>query len=87
MVAIPTVHLNGTSYDELMRQVLDARDAIHKAEKALTDMAPNGRDYYPQGDDALRLAQAKHKERMNALRTIVYDLEEMTSGIFDQKRD
>ena len=43
---VPTIHLNGTSHDELLRQILDAKEAIRKAVEALANAAPNMRDYY-----------------------------------------
>ena len=49
---VPTVHLNGTSKCELMRQVMGARIALHTAIDALQQACPNGRDYYVQGPDA-----------------------------------
>ena len=86
MVAIPTVHMNGTSYDELMRQVLDAHKAVQVASIVIQDMAPNGRDYYPQGDAALAAATAEHRDRRNKLESILEELEDITRGIRNQKR-
>jgi hypothetical protein len=68
----PTIHLNGTSRDALLEQATDAGNAIRQAMKAVEDAEPNGRDYYPQGSDALSKAQKEHVARLVKLRS-VYD--------------
>jgi hypothetical protein len=45
---VPTVHLNGTSADELIRQQRAIRDACTNLIKALADATPHDRDYYVQ---------------------------------------
>ena len=87
MVAIPSVHMNGTSYDELFRQNRDAHEAVRAAWEALSKASPNGRDFYPQGDDAIKVASAEHYERMRKLTVILDDLETIAEGILNQKRD
>ncbi len=52
----PTIHLNGTSKDEIIAQYEAANVALGAALRTLIDTAPNGRDYYTQGPDALRQA-------------------------------
>lgn len=51
---IPTLHLNGTSRTELIKQLTDAGHALALAIDALGNASPHGRDYYPQGPDAFR---------------------------------
>jgi hypothetical protein len=48
---VPTVHLNGTSKERLLEDLRKAHDAIEQARYAIP--VPHGRDYYPQGEDAL----------------------------------
>ena len=60
-ITLPTVHLNGTSAEELLGQVTQAAKKIHEAMAALANASPNGRDYYPQGDRAFTFAD-KEKE-------------------------
>lgn len=64
---IPTVHLNGTSKEELSRQVGNAARAVDAARIALTDATPNGRDYYVQGQYALARALDEHLTRTQRL--------------------
>jgi hypothetical protein len=64
---IPTVHLNGTSREELCLQLQRADDALLAAYEALSATAPHGRDYYPQGEDAIVKATAEHRSRLRRL--------------------
>ena len=63
----PTVHLNGTSRDSLVKQRTDIADALGDVEKAIGQAWPHGRDFYPQGPDALSAAQQVWHERANLL--------------------
>jgi hypothetical protein len=73
----PTIHLNGTSRDELVRQYTAALDAIFAAIEAVNAMAPNGRDYYPQGDDAYSTARREHIARMAKLSDLYEEVSEL----------
>lgn len=79
----PTIHLNGTSREELLRQVCDAVAAVRTAIGALVDMSPNGRDYYPQGSDAINLAVKEHHARLEKLRAVQDELNAMAESIAD----
>jgi len=71
---VPTIHSNGTSPDVLKDAL---RTAHHKLEKAITALAqttPHGRDYYPQGPDAINAALIEHRSRHNRLVTIQGEL-------------
>ena len=69
---MPTVHLNGTSRDSLVKQRRDIIDALGDVETAIRQAWPHGRDYYTQGPDALPAAQQVWRERWN----LVADLQE-----------
>lgn len=77
----PTVHLNGTSKNALLDQITDVEQVLGKAIEALCEASPNGRDYYPQGPDALRKAQAEHEARIAALTTVQHSLFELADRI------
>jgi hypothetical protein len=79
----PRIHLNGTSPNELLRQLLDAKDAVRKAMRALDEAAPNGRDYYPISRDAIKLAQAEHESRWNRLLSVSEELDQLAVYISD----
>ena len=83
-LAIPTVHLNGTSKGELLRQLIDAINAIHTAEDKLAQACPNGRDYYVQGPSATALAMDQHAKRARALRSARDELEAIAEAVDEQ---
>jgi hypothetical protein len=79
---VPTVHLNGTSKDELVRQVADAGRALRLGIETLGEANPNGRDFYIQGPDALRLAQQEHRIRLGKLEEVHDELQTLAEAIF-----
>lgn len=78
---VPTVHLNGTSKDDLLEQVASAGDAVGRAIDALVLAQPNARDYYPQGSDAFSMATREHLARLAALETVKRELYELLERI------
>ena len=83
-ITLPTVHLNGTSAEELLGQVTQAAKKIHEAMAALANASPHGRDYYPQGDRAFTFADLEHLDRMNRLRSVYDELFTIAESITDQ---
>lgn len=81
---VPTVHLNGTSKCELMRQVMGARIALHTAIDALQQACPNGRDYYVQGPDATSKAMTEHRSRLQRLQSVYDELGNLGEAVVDQ---
>lgn len=81
---IPTIHLNGTSKKELVQQLRTASVACSELEKALVAAAPHGRDYYPQGSDALTQAAEAHSKRIQSAHAIRAELLAIYQGIEDQ---
>jgi hypothetical protein len=67
----PTIHLNGTSKEVLMEQVLDALNGLRGALNAMEAAAPNARDYYPQLDRAFERARKEHEERCMRVRKVM----------------
>lgn len=75
----PTVHLNGTDGEELLRQLEAAYTAVQAAITAVMAAAPNARDYYVQGNAyAFRDARNAHDRHLRALQIVRDDL--VTSG-------
>lgn len=83
-VLVPTVHLNGTSKQELLNQAEDARDAVEVAISLLQAAAPNARDYYPQSGRAFEQARRQHQDRLSRLQTVSAELIEIYNSIEDQ---
>jgi len=81
---IPTIHLNGTSGEELRDQWTAAQRAIDDAITALCDAGPNARDYYVQGPDAALQAQREHEDRMKQLRSMRNDIAQIVDKIEEQ---
>ena len=77
----PTLHINGTSRDELLDQLSVAGGKVMDAIEALTAAAPNGRDYYPQGPSALSRAQSEHDARIARLNTVLVELTDMAEAV------
>jgi len=77
----PTVHLNGTSKDELLNQLEAVVSALDAALAAINAAAPNGRDFYPQGPEALTNAQAAFEERILAVRRVHTDFSNLAWDI------
>jgi hypothetical protein len=81
MLAIPTVHLNGTSAGDLLNAIAAARTAVREAEEAMGRVCPNGRDYYPQGGAAIQEALRQHANRCHSLRAIYNEIGEIAEAI------
>ena len=74
-LAKPTIHLNGTSAEMLARDYGDARYAADLAYEKLKRTAPNGRDYYTQGANAMDRAEKEHRARLTKLQEVFDELE------------
>jgi hypothetical protein len=81
---VPTIHLNGSSPKELLRQILDAKEAIAKAIEALANAAPHMRDYYVQGPEAFPAAWREHDKRTNHLADCIHELSILAEKIREQ---
>jgi len=78
---VPTIHLNGTSAHELRDGLQAAIEALRDAQRAMVAAAPNGRDYYPQGDSAMRVVMQQHESRWLNLNRILTELEEQRDHV------
>ena len=73
----PTIHMNGTSAKDLLEQYRTAMEALSAAGDALAKCGPNGRDYYPQGPDAIGTAMDEHRSRRLRLEAIYDEITEL----------
>ena len=69
----PTININGSSREDLMRGRIDAIDALESAIKTLKLVTPNGRDY-PNDLTQCIADRDKHYARLNQLRDIQSEL-------------
>jgi hypothetical protein len=73
---LPTVHLNGTSRDMLLKGEMKVHDAIQKVFDALGECEFHGRDYYVQDPMSVLTGWAEtafqqaHKERMKHIENL-----------------
>lgn len=74
----PTCHMNGTKAEDLKAQYRAAFAALCDAERMMKESEPNGRDYYPQGNVALRLAIHEHNKRLEAVRVLIAAYEQLS---------
>lgn len=77
----PTIHLNGTSGEALLDQVTTAAQAAQELLRALFAASPNGRDYYPQGPDALRQAETEYRSRVARVQSVLTELDKFALAI------
>lgn len=82
----PTIHLNGTARADLFSGYMDAVEALRGAVEAVRRTAPNGRDYYLQGPDAILQADREHRARMIALGTVKRELEALCLATMPEGR-
>jgi len=84
-MTFPTLHLNGTSYDELYEQADKACNALYEAVMALREAAPNARDYYVQNSTAFTTAQQEHSDRLNRVSQALGEMHTLRESLMDQK--
>lgn len=81
----PTVHLNGTSGEDLFKQYAGAAAAVRQALDAVSQASPHGRDYYTQQKkDAYIEARYEHEVRLTKLQDILEELEDLAQEVRDQ---
>lgn len=80
----PTVHLNGTGFEQLLTAATEAREAVENAIAKMVVAAPNARDYYPQGDAAYPEARAQYERLVGHLTVVVDELAELAWNIDQQ---
>jgi recombinational DNA repair ATPase RecF len=71
---VPIIHLNGSGKQNLMEARQGLCHALREAERALREMAPNGRDYYPV-DGLFEKAVAQHRQRQQTLQRLLAEIE------------
>lgn len=79
----PTVHINGTSREELMEQYRDIGAAARELLAKISAAWPNGRDYYPQGDNAHGTAADEMSARRERIQTVLDEIIELHQHVAD----
>ena len=78
----PIDHMNGTSAESLLEQREHVYCKLGEVFDALKQMAPNGRDYYPE-PGRLEKAEAQHRRRMLVIQQLHDEIEMEMSAICD----
>ena len=81
---IPTVHLNGTGKDTLVNEYVNAMSAMDKAIETFRKITVHGRDYYPQGNNAINEALHQRSKQLEELMTVRNELETIAIAISEQ---
>ena len=79
-IIFPIMHLNGDRPETLTQALHEAYVALGKAQKALTETAPNARNYYPQ-PGLFPQAVLQYQRRMEILDTLRKELLTEYNGI------
>lgn len=81
---VPTIHLNGNRGDQLIEELCDVRQKIEDAHKALRSADYiHGRNWYPQGDEAIRQAREEHESRLQRIASVALEIYELTEKIWE----
>ena len=87
MPIIPTIHLNGSSKNDLLDKLRTAIRLIDAAIDGVRRTAPNGRDYYPKGNAAFQEARDAFHLMLGKLGEVRVELYDIALGIVNQGRD
>jgi hypothetical protein len=82
----PTIHMNGDTAKTLTGQWKAVYTASNALLEALRLARPHGRNFYPQGEQAISIAQNEHQQREQAVLTIVEDIGKMMKAIRAQSK-
>lgn len=83
-LAVPTIHMNGTSKNDLVEAIRAVRTHLQDALDAMSNISPNGRDYCVQNAGALLLAVAQHRDRVARIESVNEELMAIWEKIEDQ---
>lgn len=83
-IPAPSIHMNGTSAQTLFGNARAVVNALDAAIKAVSEACPHGRDYYPQGADALGYAYSAHLDRRQVLEAMRSAYVDHALALYDQ---
>lgn len=80
---LPTLHLNGTSREGLLKPLTAVIRQLQRAQDDLRECCPNARDYYPQGPAVFEAAVQQWQGFDRQLRSLTDSLDTIRCAIFD----
>jgi len=86
-ITTPTIHMNGTSYQDLWNGYEQAYDAVRAAQDAIRQIEFNGRDYYVQSAEAFSNARDERIEQYAKLNDVEEYLLQHLLAIQQQNKD
>lgn len=83
----PTVHLNGTSKQQLLDDYCDMGHALNAAMEKMIENGPNGRDYPINRDGTCSFTQARkeHMDRIAKIHAIKEEIDAIAVHIADSE--
>lgn len=84
-LTVPTLHLNGSGWNNLYRDYSGALEALKAAMEALP--VPHGRDYYVQDDGAYERARAQFEAQVAKIREVEEEVRAILEKIYEQHRE
>jgi hypothetical protein len=79
----PTIHLNGTSKQQLLDDYCDVSHALNAAIEKMIENGPNARDYYIDSPHAFRQAIKEHHDRIEKIHAVKAEIDQITEHIAD----
>ena len=86
-MTLPTIHLNGSSVNDLLKGYSDAHEAVSVAMEKLAACGPHGRDYYVTGQFDIDKAIMEHRVRLNKLKEVQDDLFLLATWCMEQQTE
>lgn len=74
---LPTIHLNGTSKQRLIEELMEQSEALRTVLEVLARTGPNARDYYPQGPGAFEVADNEHTARIRKVFEVKQEVDDL----------
>jgi hypothetical protein len=85
-INLPTVHMNGTSHEDLWASYEAAYTAVKAAQEAFKKIEFNARDYYVQTGDTFPRARNQRQDIWNELRKVETYLFQHLTALQEQSR-
>ena len=80
----PTLHLNGSGFENLEADLTNCLDTLRAAMDALADATPHGRDYYVQPAGSYEKAREQHAYRRQKLADVYAEIEQVYRDVYRQ---
>ena len=84
-LAVPTLNANGTSKQQLLKQMTNVINQLDSAIAALREAAPHGRDYFTTHSlDSWASAAAEHRNRIKRITEVRDEISSIAEAVLQQ---